>query len=196
MNRAAPETIHPTGKCTDRDDVARLAAGFGLEVLQGADIALARDVGAAMIGPNLASAATLQRIEEHARAVVFGYREAGRLTGMMALLPLNARGHEALQLGAFDAREPDLDAVAQPGETPHCYYAWGIAALSKDAARALIKASSALHARLFWDIPSYTRAATGDGLRLMTSFGYRPLSLSDPNLLVAPAPGQPGQASL
>lgn len=191
MSSALPLSAHPTGRCTDRNLVARHAATFGLMVLHGQDIALARDIGAAMIGADLASAETLTRCQQTAEAVVFGYREADVLTGMMALLPLNGAGLRQLEAASFDARDPSLDLVSRPGEAPACYYAWGIAATTKDAARALIKASASLHTHLFWAIPSYTRAATEDGLRLMSSFGYRPYTKVDPQLIVALAPGAP-----
>lgn len=193
---SSPNTsAHPTGRCTDRGAVARLAASFGLEVLHGEDIARARDVGASMIGQTLASAHTLAATQEAAQAVVFGYRENGALTGMMALLPLNAAGLARLCEGTFDSRAPDLDTIARPGQEPACYYAWGIAATSKDASRALIRASSTLHTTLFWAIPSFTRAVTPEGARLMSSFGYRPFSPSDPELIIAPSPGRPAAPS-
>lgn len=191
MSSALTSSAHPTGICTDRTLVARLAAAFGLEVLQADDIATARAIGAAMIGAELASAETLIMCEHAAEAVVFGYREAGALTGMMALLPLNARGHAQIEAAAFDAQAPALDLVARPGEAPSAYYAWGIAATSKEAARRMIKTSAALRRLLFWAIPTYTRAVTDDGLRLMSSFGYRPFTDKDPHLIMAPAPGPP-----
>jgi len=183
--------IHPTGRCTDRDAVASLAVTYRLEALGDADIGIARDIGAALIGETLASADLLSAIQRATHNVVFGFREDGALTGMMALLPLRQAGHALLLAGRFDARAPDLDLVARPGEAPACYYAWGIAATSKHAARAMIQFSSTLHQTLFWDIPSFTRAVTGDGVRLMGSFGYRPINDADPQLIMAPPPGRP-----
>lgn len=191
MSPVPSSPAHPTGRCTDRSEVARFAADFGLETLADDDIARVRDVAAAMIGAELASAACLIECQRAARAVVFGYREASALTGMIALLPMNTAGLRELHEARFNAREPSTALIARPGEEPACYYAWGIAAFSKDAARALIRASAALHAQLFWAIPSFTRAATADGLRLMSSFGYRPFGAADPALIMAPAPGAP-----
>lgn len=195
MSSVPSSSAHPTGKCTDRSAVARFASGFGLEVLSDSDIALAREVSADMIGADLASAETLIACQRTAEAVVFGYRENGALTGMMALLPLNADGLVNMECGAFDARAPSLNLIARPGDEPAGYYAWGIAATTKDAARALIRTSAALRTNLFWAIPSFTRAATADGLRLMSSFGYRPFIDADPQLIMAPAPGRPKAAS-
>lgn len=189
-------SIDPTGTCTDRDTVASLAAAYNLEALDAPDIAVAREIGAKLIGETLASADTLIAIQQTARSVVFGYRENGALTGMMALLPLREAARALLIEGRFDARAPSLDLVARPGEAPACYYAWGIAATSKQAARAMIQASSALRRTLFWAIPSFTRAVTGDGLRLMRSFGYRPVGDDDPQLIMAPAPGRPPEPSV
>lgn len=189
---AFPATrCHPTGDCTDRGLVASFVERFGVEVLSDSDIVFAREVGAKMIGPNLADSATLIECQRIAGAVVFGYRESDDLTGMMALLPLGAAALSQLENATFDACDLDLDLIARPGEKPACYYAWGIAATSKNAARALIQASAALHTQLFWSIPSFTRAATDDGLRVMSSFGYRPFADADPRLLKAAAPGAP-----
>lgn len=192
----APISTDPHGACTDRSMVASLAASYGLEALAAGDIVTARDIGAGLIGQSLASAETLIAIQRTAESVVFGYREDGALAGMMALLPLREPAIAALLEGRFDACSPDMDLVARPGEAPACYYAWGIAATSKTAARAMIQASAALRRTLFWAIPSFTRAVTDDGRRLMASFGYRPVSDVDPHLIMAPATGRPSEAGL
>jgi len=193
----APISAYPSGACPERDKVASLVAGYGLRPLSNHEIALAQAIGAQLIGQSLASVETLVEIEATARHVLFGFCEDGSLTGMMALLPLRAPALTALVNGQFDARAPDIALVARPGEAPACYYAWGIAATSKHAARAMIQASAALRRTLFWAIPSFTRAVTEDGRRLMASFGYQPINGADPQLLVAPALGRPsGQALL
>lgn len=166
--------------------VAQTASLFGLELLDDAGIVEARALAARLIGEAIAPASSFIAVQQIFAGAVFGLRESGALTGVLAAFPLNQAGHEALTSGGFDAAVLDPLQVALPGHEPAAYYGWGFAASTKDGARAVMKASVEIHRQLYWAVPVYARAVTGDGERALQSIGFRPMPGREGLLAIAP----------
>lgn len=81
----------------------------------------------------LAPEAEVRRIWEKNPDVFRIVRQSGQAPagGLVALLPLNALGAEAIATGRFEGVRPDPELIAGLGETPHALYFWLIFAPGK-----------------------------------------------------------------
>lgn len=181
------------GRCSDRALIGKVAARFGLQVLDDAGVKEGRALAARLLNEAVASEECFLLIHHAVGAAFLGFYEDAQLTGFMAAFPLNRDGHERVQSGAFDAINLDPLLVSWDGDPPEAYYGWGFVASTKEGGRAVVKASAALHQELFYATPTYARAVTADGLRALTSLGFRPVIWADPRLLYL-APRQTGVA--
>lgn len=146
-----------------------------------------RAIAAGLIGAGIASAETFIAMQRHTRSSVFVHLEDGEVTGMLGLFLLRASGLKAIQNGTFDAVNPDFAMVASPGERPAACYGWGFAASTERGGSAAVRAAVAMQQRLFWAIPTFTRTATPDGVRVILGpMGYQRYSESDPTLVWRP----------
>ena len=186
MNTPADPAL--PGQCSNPSDVARVAAAFGLSVLDDDGIRQARDLSVALLGDVVAPAETFCAVQRAVGAAMFGFREAGVLTAVLAAFPLNYEGLAHLRAGTFDAVNLDVTLVAGPGERPGAYYGWGFAATTKDGGRAVLRASAEIHRQLYWATPTFARAVTTDGLRALTALGFKPVVWGDPGLLCIDPP--------
>lgn len=189
MNSRPP--IDSAGKCSDRAQIAAVAARFRLVVLDDAGVSEGRALAARLLGERVAPEECFLAIQHAAGAAMLGFYESRALTGFLAFFPLNREGHARLQAGIFDAVNLDPLLIAWDGDTPAACYGWGFVASTKEGGRAIMKTSAALHQELFYATPTYARAVTADGLRALTSLGFRPEFWNDPRLLYL-APRQPG----
>ncbi|HVV64044.1 MAG TPA: GNAT family N-acetyltransferase [Rhizomicrobium sp.] len=87
----------------------------------------------AKIGPHVASFEVVKAVYEHNPMSLWGIfrsadqkRRAPKLAGLVAFLPLNKAGDEALRNKRLDGRNPDLSLIARPGEEPTMLYLWAI----------------------------------------------------------------------
>ncbi|HYD89281.1 MAG TPA: hypothetical protein VEA80_17515 [Vitreimonas sp.] len=179
------------GRNRDPDRVAAAAAEFSLMPLDQAGIAEARALAAALIGQGIAETADFVAVQRVFPASVFGIRENGRLTGVLAAFPLNRMGLKTVEQDCFDAVRLDSRLVAAAGEDPAAYYGWGFAATSKDGARAVMKTCVAIHRNLYFATPTFARAVTSDGVRALQSIGFRLLEGREDLFAIAPAPAAP-----
>jgi hypothetical protein len=140
------------------------------------------------LGDQVAPISAFRGVQQSFPAAVLGFVEDGAVTGVLSAFPLNAAGLRHIEQGAFDAFNLDLALVARPGERPSAYYGWGFAARTKDAGRAVVKASVEIQRRLYWATPCFARAVSADGVRALTSIGFRRYGDADASLLwMAPA---------
>jgi hypothetical protein len=185
------EQLVQIGRANDPKLVAQVCAQFGLELASDDDIRAGRAIAARLIGEGIASANTFIAMQRITRASVFVLREEGVVTGMLGLFMLREAGLKAIEAGTFDAVNPNWSMVADPGEAPAAGYGWGFAASTEQGGRAAVKASVALQRQLFWGIPTFTRTATEDGVRvILGSMGYRVYRPDDPTLVWTPASPQ------
>ena len=149
-----------------------------------AEIAEARQFAAKLIGGTIVTPEGLQRVHEHSGASLFLYHDEDELTGVLALVMLNAAGRDAICAEAFDALNPDLAHVAAEGEEPAALYGWGIAATRKLTARRLVDGLTAIASGPVGHLPYFSRAATPQGERLLIErIGFRPYPGSTTGLL-------------
>lgn len=178
------ERLEQIGRGNDPKRVAEICAQFGLELARDDDIRAGRAIAAQLIGDGIATAETFIAMQRLTGASVFVLRENGVVTGMLGLFMLREAGLKAIEDGVFDAINPDWNMVALPGEEPAAGYGWGFAATTEAGGRAAVKASVALQRQLFWGIPSFTRTATPDGVRVILGpMGYRIYREDDPTLV-------------
>lgn len=178
---------HASGRVNDPDRICEVAASFGMALADEAEMAAGREIAARLIGEGIASAETFSAMQRLTGSSVFVYREEGRVTGLLGLFLLRASGLAAIQNGTFDAVNPDLAMVAPPGERPHACYGWGFAASTERGGSAAVRAAVAMQQRLFWAIPTFTRTATADGVRVILGpMGYQRYSPGDKTLVWRP----------
>ena len=126
-----------------------------------------RDMAAGLIGEGIASTEALTSVCAHTGYGIYLAREEGLPTGVVALIMLNARGLAAVKDDSFDPLAPDLALVAGPNEAPAAVYSWGIAAATREAAKACVQGCWEMRAEAPF-IPFFVRAATEAGRRLLT----------------------------
>jgi hypothetical protein len=176
------------GRNTLPQNVAAVAAQHGLDILDPAAIREARALAGQLIGEGVATTERLLALQSKFDAAIFGLRQDGALTGLLAAFPLNAAGLDALERGVFDAVELDTALVAPPGEDPAAYYGWAFAATNQDGGRAVMMASLDIHRLLYWAVPTFARAVTADGSRALQRIGFRPHATQAGLFVIAPAP--------
>ncbi|MEZ5961384.1 MAG: hypothetical protein R3C30_13310 [Hyphomonadaceae bacterium] len=186
MNMYAEATA-PNGRNTLPENVAAVAAKHALEVLDDVAMGEARSLAAELIGDGVATTERFLALQAHFGAAVFGLRQEGVLTGLLAAFPINAAGLAALESGAFDAVALDTTLVSRAGEEPAAYYGWGFAATNHDGARAVMLASIDIHRLLYWAVPTFARAVTPDGSRALQRIGFRPHATQAGLFLISPA---------
>lgn len=181
-------TEQTEGRVNDPERIAAVAASFGMALATDDDIRAGREIAARLIGEGIAAADTFIAMQRLTRSSVFVHREERVVTGMLGLFLLRPAGLRSIENGVFDAASPDMDLVARPGERPAACYGWGFAASTERGGSAAVRTAVALRERLFWAIPTFTRTATPDGVRVVLgSMGYRPYNQSDPTLVWRPA---------
>ena len=180
------EATSQNGRNTLPQNVAVVAAQHGLEILDAEAIREARALAVQLIGEGVATTERLVALQSQFGAAIFGMRQEGRLTGLLAAFPLNAAGLDALERGAFDAVALDAALVARPGEDPAAYYGWAFAATNQDGGRAVMMASLDIHRLLYWAVPTFARAVTADGSRALQRIGFRPHATQAGLFLIAP----------
>lgn len=185
MNLVA-EANAQNGRNTLPQNVAAVAAQHGLEILDAEAIREARVLAVQLIGDGVATADSLIGLQSQFGAALFGLRQEGALTGLLAAFPLNAVGLEALERGVFDAVSLDPALVARPGEEPAAYYGWAFAATNHDGGRAVMMASVDIHRLLYWAVPTFARAVTADGSRALQRIGFRPHATQAGLFVIAP----------
>jgi predicted GNAT family N-acyltransferase len=98
-------------------------------------------------------------------------REDGKEPGFLAYLPLNKAGHQALQNGKLERRNPDLCHLTRAGELVSALYIWCVYSPGN-----FIPVISAIAAHFETIAPSgvplFTSAATASSARLFASLGF------------------------
>lgn len=123
---------------------------------------------------SLAPEATVRRIWEKNPDVFRVVRQSGETpaSGLVALLPFNAAGAEAIVTGQFEGARPDPELIAAPGEAPHALYFWLVFAPGK-----LANMLAAI-GRVLRDFSSsgcaiFSRAVDARSVRLHRTIGFR-----------------------
>jgi hypothetical protein len=180
--------IGPTeGRVSDPDRIVAVANRFGMTLATDDQIRAAREIAAQLIGDGIASVDTFIAMQTLTESSMFVFVESGGVTGMLGLFLLSDRGLRALERGVFDAITPEREYVCPPRQTPAACYGWGFAATTEAGGRAAVKTAVAVCEELFWAIPTFTRTATPDGVRVILGpMGYVRYRESDPTLVWLP----------
>ncbi len=156
--------------------VLEVGRRFGLRTPSVAEMSEGRDIAASMIDPAIAPASAYAEAADWSGMCGLVHVEEGRVTGMVAILSLSREGLEAVASQTFNARAPAMSHLARAGEPVFGGYAWGIAATNKTGARACVGFADAVRRDVFGAVPVFSRAATADGMRVLTgSLGYAPV---------------------
>jgi hypothetical protein len=182
------DCVRPTtdGRCPDPNQITAVAAEFGLALLDGDDVVAARELAASLLGEGIATLESYRTVRGILGSGIFGFFEGGQLTGLSASFSLNEHGLAEVKSGSFDALHLDGNLIAKPGDRPAAYYGWGFLGVTKRAAATVVLLSRAIHRRLFWGVPTYTRAVTPAGMRACLGLGFVPAPGDDATLVWIP----------
>jgi hypothetical protein len=89
------------------------------------------------------------------------------------MLMLNSRGLDALLAATLDTRDPPLELLAGPAETPTAIYVWGTAHLS--ATDGMLKMLVRLQSPPYDRANFYAVPYTLSGLRFHQRWGFHPV---------------------
>jgi predicted GNAT family N-acyltransferase len=122
----------------------------------------------------LAPEAEVRRIWEKNPDVFQVVRQSAQAPagGLVALLPLNARGAEAIVTGRFEGARPDPALIAGLGETPHALYFWLVFAPGK-LANMLAAIGRTLRDFSASGCAIFSRAVDARSVRLHRTIGFR-----------------------
>lgn len=172
-----PDAIMP-------DAVVAVGARFGLRQPSLQEMAEGRDIAAAMIDPSIAPASAYAEAAAWSGMCGLVMTENEKVIGMVAILFLSREGLAAVAAQDFNARSPERVNLARTGEPVYGGYAWGIAATNKTGARACVGFADAVRREVFGRVPCFSRAATADGMRVLTGhLGYRPVPWGEPGVV-------------
>ncbi|MDD9909005.1 MAG: GNAT family N-acetyltransferase [Ahrensia sp.] len=120
-------STQPTARTLDYMDYTRMGRGLTIHNPSHAQIEMLIGTAREKI-EGLADTDVVLSVYEHNPDSIFvvtrkGNRD-GNPTGVMAQLPLNKAGHDALFDGTLDTVAPDLKYVAQQHEVPSAIYSW------------------------------------------------------------------------
>jgi len=151
------------------DAVVACARACGLRVARPAELPDLRRLATDLISPQVTPLEGLRMILRKTRSGILVFEEAGgALTGMLAIARLTDKGHEALLTGCFNPLAPSARHYAGPGDPVAAVYALGIAARSREAARATVTACTRLRETVMAELPFFARPATAAGRRVLT----------------------------
>jgi hypothetical protein len=149
--------------------VADCVFHYGLTIAADGDLDELRRLAAARIGGSVMSQQALRAMQSRTRSTVLKFEQGGEPTGVLAVAQLTAKGLAALKGDQFDPLRPRLEHYAAPGERTAALYALGIAALTRDAARAVVSGVVRLRDEIGADLDFYARGATESGRRVLTA---------------------------
>ncbi|CAN5492482.1 hypothetical protein BH10PSE5_BH10PSE5_00180 [soil metagenome] len=150
-------------------------ARLGFTLATPSEIEAGRDIAARTVGPAVATAETLQGVQDRTACSSFAYRGAdGGLAGVLCVIPLTPAAAPVLKAGMFDGIEPPPSMVARPCDRVIALYGWGIAGVTWRGRAEVIAAALAIHSEIYDTVNLYGRAATPGGERtLLRRMGAR-----------------------
>ncbi len=166
----------------------RAMADLGLSLATKADIVEGHAMARALLGPQVASLATLERVQVRTRCALFSLRDRdGALIGALSVIPLGLGAQLSLAKGRFDGLNPADDMLARPREPAVAFYGWGMAGLTARARATVIAGAVRFQRDVYGHLPFYARAASSEGEHVLQDrMGARPLP--GPGGLVFAAP--------
>jgi hypothetical protein len=153
---------------TFSDSMIACARACGLRVAREDELPELRRLAAELISPHIMALAGLRMVLRKTRSGLLAFEETGgALTGMLGIARLTQEGYEALLTGRFNPLAPSARHYAGPGDAVSAVYALGIAARTREAARATVTACTRLRETVMAELPFYARPATDAGRRVL-----------------------------
>ncbi len=157
-------------------------APYGVRKCKPSEIVPALKLGESLVGRKLARAEVVYTLDTITGMSIWVTGQP--ISGLYVSVPLTYEGRVAAEKGQFIPEDPVLSHVA-PARTPiHGSYLGVYAGATKEARRAIMKASITARETHFSGVPSYARAATQEGERAMLEMGFRRLDETAPGMFV------------
>jgi hypothetical protein len=177
----------PARRRHDPEEFHQLLVKFDFHIASAEEYGRARALAAETISPHIASESTLRRVQQTTQAAVFINRHAGKIVGILGIIPLQPAGVAAVQRHLFCPRDPSNEFLCLPNDRFAGLYGWGFSALTRKVAAQALAASKALRDH-FFEVPFFSRAATPAGAKaLLGRLGYTPYPDAPDDLLWNPA---------
>lgn len=158
---------------------------YGFRVANDSEIAEAISVGERLINGELARCSAVREFQNITGMTAW---VCGRpVDGLFLVAPLSKEGDRAVRRGEFSPAVPNRNHLASIGELCWGLYVGVYAGKTREARRAIMKASAVLRVEIFGTVPCYARAATDDGARTMVNLGFRPAGFGASKLYVQEA---------
>lgn len=130
------------------------------------------DFATNLFGFETVPAEVLSEVEKWSQRALFVRIVEDKISGFLALMPLTSAGHSALRSGQMYGTNIKKEWVASPDMPLEAGLLWGMGGHSKRDQRAVVFALMSIWNNMFPGMPTYSRAATEHGLRLMVRMGY------------------------
>jgi hypothetical protein len=124
-----------------------------------------------------------RRVHLHHRGSVGAVVRDERIVGTVACLYLNSTGLARLRSGTFSFREPEVDALAVPGEPPAAIYIWALC-LPATTIGAIGNVMLWLQRPLYRQADIFARPGTIGGMRFMRDTGFVASAFCTPDLWI------------
>lgn len=163
---------------------AEEAGQHGLHPATLTDLPAAHALCETLMGTRLAPLWALASAHTHTCGSAWVYREGEAITGTWLCLPLTWDGEASLRHGRFAYATPRLDDLCQPDQEISGIYMWFAGGATRDARRAIMRASASWFAGVLSGVRVYGRAASDDGARALETFNFVPLHAERPDLYI------------
>ena len=165
----------------------RSAASVGFFPPSPAEIYEARDLAIRAMGCEIATAEALSEIVRIQPAAILVARQGAQLSAVVANLLLKAQAREKFAANLFSGRDPALEDLCGPDDSPSIYYIWGVAGETKTARGGAMELCRRLRYQALASLTAFTRSATPAGRRAaIARLGFCPVSSSDDLLVSLP----------
>jgi len=144
------------------------------------EIPLLRSLAADLFGFEPAPVEVLARVERWSNLSLLVRVIDRKITGFLAVIPLTREGHRALRSGKLTGSNIQKSWVAPQGVPLEAGLLWGMGGETIRDQTSIVSSLLSLWNNLYPGMPTYSRAATRHGLRLMKRMGYE-LVLSHPD---------------
>ncbi len=164
----------------EREKIDEILIAYQMRRMTDDEVPALRMIAMNLLGFASAPEEILLKVSHWSDMSLFARHTEGELTGFLAIIPLNREGHKALRSGDMYGSNIEEKWVAHPGEPMEAGLLWGMGGHSARDQRAVVFALLSICKNLFPGMPTYSRAATEHGLRIMVRMGYeKVLSIPD-----------------
>jgi hypothetical protein len=185
--------LHNVPSFTKRSGLPDAVAACGLAMVASGQLSDARRLAEQAMGRSVAPLSALRRLTLLAPGSILVFESKNVVTGVLGVLPLTEAGLRRLLGGSLELTDPRRSIVANTFDQAFALYAMGIAAVGKDAARAVVAGVVRLR-EAFPEVAFYARPVTDAGRRVLVErLGC--VAVPESPLMVSPAASAMGAAA-